>query len=70
VRAIVGFSGRDDLQPSVLGAPGKYEYEYLSSDRAKRVLGWRQQYSLDAGLRETYEWYRQAREQEAVPAGA
>jgi CDP-glucose 4,6-dehydratase len=70
VQAIVAVTGRNDLQPSVLGAPGKYEFEYLASDRAKNVLGWRQQYSLAAGLGETFEWYRQTRERQAVSAGA
>ncbi len=68
VQAMVRVAGRPDLQPRVLGAPGKYEYEFLSSERAKRVLGWTPRYSLEDGLRETFEWYR-ARAQEAVAAG-
>jgi CDP-glucose 4,6-dehydratase len=70
VAAIVAASGLSDLQPRVLGTPGRYEYEFLSSERARTVLDWRPRYSLEAGLRETYEWYRLAKEREAVPTGA
>jgi CDP-glucose 4,6-dehydratase len=66
VEAIVKVSGKD-LRPTVLGQPGKYEFEYLSAERAKQVLGWRQEYSLEAGLRESYDWYS-AREAQAVGA--
>jgi CDP-glucose 4,6-dehydratase len=47
------------LEPAVRGAPGKYEYEYLSAERAERVLGWQPRFDLDAGLAETYAWYRE-----------
>jgi CDP-glucose 4,6-dehydratase len=69
VTAMVKISDRADLQPVVQGAAGKYEFEFLSSDRARQVLGWQPQYSLEAGLRETYQWYRAAREAEAVATG-
>ena len=58
VKAIVRVSGRTDLEPEVRGKPGVYEYEFLSAERAKRVLGWEPQYSLEHGLAETYAWYR------------
>jgi CDP-glucose 4,6-dehydratase len=32
--------------------------QYLSSDRARSVLGWRARYPLAAGLAETVTWYR------------
>lgn len=59
VRTIVKVSGRTDLEPEVRGKPGTYEYEYLSSARAKRVLDWEPLYSLEAALAETYAWYRE-----------
>ncbi len=68
VEAIVSVSGRPDLRPRVLGQPGKYEFEFLSSQRARRVLGWRTRYSLEDGLRETVAWYRERAG--AVRAGA
>ena len=33
--------------------------QYLDSTRAKTVLGWKSTWTLDAGLAETVEWYRQ-----------
>lgn len=38
----------------------KYEikHQYLSSKKARRILGWRPNISLDKGLRETIKWYR------------
>jgi CDP-glucose 4,6-dehydratase len=58
VRTIVKVSGRGDLEPEVRGKPGAYEYEFLSAERAKKVLGWKMQYSLEEGLAETFQWYR------------
>lgn len=41
--------------------PGKMTAEisdqYLSTDKANKVLGWKAKYSLDQGLRKTYDWY-------------
>jgi CDP-glucose 4,6-dehydratase len=58
VRTIVKLSGRSDLEPEIRGKPGVYEYEYLSAERARQVLGWEPRFSLEAGLAETYAWYR------------
>jgi CDP-glucose 4,6-dehydratase len=33
-------------------------HQYLSAEKARRVLGWRPRYELDAALRETIAWYR------------
>lgn len=59
VKTIVKVSGRSDLEPEIRGQPGVYEYEYLSAERARKVLGWAPRYSLEAGLAETYAWYRE-----------
>lgn len=32
--------------------------QYLSSQKAKRILSWEPQYSLDTGLSETIDWYK------------
>jgi nucleoside-diphosphate-sugar epimerase len=58
------------VQPRVTGATGTYEFEHLSSARARDLLGWKPAYSLEQGLRETFAWYRDARAREAVGAGA
>lgn len=59
VDTIVKLSDQPELRPEVRGQPGQYEYEYLSAERAKQVLGWEPQYSLEQGLAETYAWYKQ-----------
>ena len=32
--------------------------QYLSAEKARRILGWKPIYTLQAGLRETIDWYR------------
>ncbi len=53
---------REDLEPRVLDeARAEIPAQYLSSERAERLLGWRPVASLDERLRETIEWYREDR---------
>lgn len=33
--------------------------QYLSTNKAKRLLGWKSQYTLDGGLRNTIRWYKE-----------
>ena len=48
-----------DLAPDVRADAGnEIDRQFLSSAKARRVLGWEPQYSLDEGLAETVEWYR------------
>jgi CDP-glucose 4,6-dehydratase len=50
---------RDDLQPVILNqAKGEIRDQYLSSEKARRLLGWSARYSFEQGLSETVEWYR------------
>jgi CDP-glucose 4,6-dehydratase len=45
--------------PDVRGeAVAEISRQYLSSERARAVLGWRASYTLAQGLAETVEWYR------------
>ncbi len=49
-----------NLAPQVLNvAHGEIFSQYLSAEKAQRVLSWRPRYSLEDGLRETIEWYRE-----------
>lgn len=47
-----------DIAPQVLGtARAEIPHQYLSAEKARRVLGWRPAWDLERGLRETIAWY-------------
>jgi CDP-glucose 4,6-dehydratase len=51
--------GREDLEPDIRNtARGEIKDQYLSAAKARDRLGWTPGFSLEAGLRETIEWYR------------
>ena len=51
--------GRLDLEPIVEGrATNEIPRQYLSSEKARRLLGWRPRFTLDEGLARTVEGYR------------
>lgn len=59
VQTIVAASGRTDLEPIILNqVKNEIQDEYLCPDKAERILGWRPEYSLENGTRETMAWYR------------
>jgi len=49
--------------------PGEQQRSVVKIDRAERLLGWRPRVSLDAGIRQTFEWFA-ARHGAAAGAGA
>lgn len=52
--------GRTDLDPVILSqASAEIREQYMVSEKARRVLGWKPVYPLEEGLRETIEWYRE-----------
>jgi CDP-glucose 4,6-dehydratase len=58
-RKVLELVGRSDLEPSILGeAQNEIPHQYLSAEKARSVLGWRSEYSIDEGLGRTIEWYR------------
>lgn len=60
--------GRTDLRPVVLNqANNEIPHQYLKSELARRVLGWRPTFDLQVGLDRTVDWYRGYF---ATPAGA
>ena len=68
VDAIKHLMGCDDVEPDIRNeSSGEIPDQYLSADRARAVLGWAPRCTLDAGLRETIEWYR--RLDSANPSG-
>ena len=58
-RQIQQLMERTDLEPIVLNqAKAEIPNQYLDSTKAHRELGWSPRYTLESGLRETIEWYR------------
>ncbi len=60
VQAIIKLSDHPELEPVLLGsAPNEIQNQYLSSERAHKLLGWQPQHTLEEGLRETMAWYKE-----------
>ena len=50
---------RSELEPDVRNeATNEIRHQYLSAEKARRVLDWRPLFTLDEGLRRTIDWYR------------
>jgi CDP-glucose 4,6-dehydratase len=48
-----------DLEPEVLNeASNEIRHQYLSAEKARKVLGWKPAFTLDSGLERTIAWYR------------
>ena len=46
------------IKPKILGtAVNEIDRQYLSINKAKRILNWEPKYSLEQGLKETIKWY-------------
>lgn len=59
-RKILELMGKEDLKPIVQNkATSEIKHQYLSAEKAKKLLGWQAKYSLDDGLKETIDWYRE-----------
>lgn len=59
VEKILTLMKREDLKPVVLNeASHEIKYQYLSSEKARNMLHWKPQYSLEEGLSETIQWYQ------------
>jgi CDP-glucose 4,6-dehydratase len=58
IKSIIKLSACPDLEPIILNEV-KHETldQYLSSEKADRVLNWRPQFTLEEGLAETMAWY-------------
>ncbi len=60
VARILAAAGRPDLEPVVLNeANHEIRKQYLSSTKARTLLGWRPSFGLDEGLARTVAWYRE-----------
>ena len=60
VEAIIAISDRPDLRPVILNEASHEIYKQsLSSEKARRMLGWQPRHTLEEGLRRTMGWYRE-----------
>ncbi len=58
VQIVLRLLGRTNLQPVILNQAGsEIRAQALAADKARRVLGWNPQVSLDDSLQRTIEWY-------------
>ncbi len=49
-----------DLQPEIRDeVTNEIARQYLSAEKARRILGWKSLFSLEEGLKTTIEWYRE-----------
>ncbi|MDA0246390.1 MAG: GDP-mannose 4,6-dehydratase [Chloroflexi bacterium] len=59
VETIIAISDKPELEPIILNeAKNEIPHQYLASDKAHRVLGWRAEYDLAAGLSAATGWYQ------------
>lgn len=55
---ILSLMGKKKLKPIIRNeATGEILSQYLSAEKARKVLGWKPIYSLEAELKKTIEWY-------------
>jgi len=60
VELLIRLAGKPDRTPRIMAhgpLPGEIPAQYLCSARARQLLGWQPYHSLEAGLRETLDWY-------------
>ena len=59
VDRVLKLMGKSHLEPVVLNrANNEIKHQYLSADKARKMLGWESKYPLEEGLKETIEWYK------------
>jgi CDP-glucose 4,6-dehydratase len=58
VNLMIKVADRPDLEPLVTRQSNNREHVWLANERSKRILGWRQEMSLEDGLRDTFNWLR------------
>ena len=59
VHKILALMDKKDLEPVILNqAKNEIKHQYLSAKKAREMLNWYPQYSLEKGLKETIEWYK------------
>jgi UDP-glucose 4-epimerase len=56
IAGLLSFKGNPDMKP---GRDGELKSNFLSYDRARRILGWGPKVSLKEGLRITTDWFKE-----------
>lgn len=58
VRKILVLMNKTDLEPVILNrAINEIKHQYLSAEKARKLLNWHPEYTLEKGLEETIKWY-------------
>lgn len=66
VNTILKAAGRSDLKPKIMlktKIHGEIDKQWLDGAKAKRMIGWEPQFTLNEGIRNAIEWYRERMEQ-------
>ena len=60
VEKIIEVSGKPESRFKILDiVKAEIKDQYLSSKKAREILGWAPHYNLEDGLKETYDWYKE-----------
>lgn len=58
VKIITGLM-KSKLEPKILNiSSGEIKHQYLSSQKSKKILNWKAKFSVEKGLSETIDWYK------------
>lgn len=70
VDRILKLMDKTDLTPKILNqASHEIPKQYLDCSKARRMMGWQPSFTMDEGLLEAIEWYRERLNPQHVPAG-
>jgi CDP-glucose 4,6-dehydratase len=59
VKKIISLMGKENIEPKILGiARNEIVHQYLSAEKARKMLNWTPKYTLDEGLIKTIHWYK------------
>lgn len=67
VEKIISLMGKENIQPKVLGtARNEIIHQSLSAQKARKMLNWAPEHTLDEGLERTIEWYKKFFEESQI----